>query len=492
MAKYVVAIDQGTTGTTVLVLDKKLSVKGKVTQEFPQHFPRPGQVEHDLEEIWDSTTSTLRRALVRAGVSERDVAAVGITNQRETVALWSRRSDAPLARAIVWQDRRTAPACQRLRDAGHETWIRERTGLVLDPYFSATKLGWLLDHVKGARDRARKGEIAFGTIDTFLAWRLTGGKAHVTDPSNASRTMLMNLRTLRWDPELLDLFGVPDAVLPEIRMSSEVYGTTRGLRVLPDGVPVAGIAGDQQAALFGQACFTPGDAKITYGTGAFVLANTGPEPVLSRHGLLSTVAWSIPGEVAYALEGSAFIAGAAVQWLRDGLGLVRSASEIEALARSVPDTGGVVFVPALTGLGAPHWRAGARGLIAGIDRGTRAAHIARAALEGIALEVYDLVAAMRQESRHPLPAVRVDGGACKNDLLMQLQADLLEVPVIRPRMVETTALGAAFLAGLAVGYWKSRDEIGRAWKVDRRFVPRMKAETRQRMHEHWKWALERA
>ncbi|MGA8890485.1 MAG: glycerol kinase GlpK, partial [Anaeromyxobacteraceae bacterium] len=349
MAKYVVAIDQGTTGTTVLVVDRKLGVKAKVTQEFPQHFPRPGWVEHDLEEIWDSTTSTLRRALSRAGVSGRDVAAVGITNQRETVALWNRRSDAPVARAIVWQDRRTAVDCQRLKEAGREPWIRERTGLVLDPYFSATKLRWMLDHVKGLRARASKGEVAFGTIDTFLAWRLTGGKAHVTDPSNASRTLLMNLRTLRWDPELLELFGVPAGILPEIRLSSEVYGTTKGLRVLPDGIPVSGIAGDQQAALFGQACFAPGDAKITYGTGAFVLTNTGPEPVASTHGLLTTVAWAIPGEVAYALEGSAFIAGAAVQWLRDGLGIVRSAAEVEALARSVPDTGGVVFVPALTG-----------------------------------------------------------------------------------------------------------------------------------------------
>src|SRR5512136_2386076 len=315
MARYVVAIDQGTTGTTVLVLDRKLSVKGKVTTEFPQHFPRPGQVEHDLEEIWASTTSTIRRALARAGVSGRDVAAVGITNQRETVALWSRQTGAPVGRAIVWQDRRTAVECQRLRDAGREPWIRERTGLVLDPYFSATKLRWLLDHVKGARARAETGELAFGTIDTFLAWRLTGGKAHVTDPSNASRTLLMNLRTLQWDEELLDLFGIPAAVLPEIRLSSEVYGTTKGLGVLPDGIPVAGIAGDQQAALFGQACFRPGDAKVTYGTGAFVLANTGPEPVASEHGLLTTVGWAIPGEVAYALEGSAFIAGAAVQWL---------------------------------------------------------------------------------------------------------------------------------------------------------------------------------
>ena len=492
MAKYVVAIDQGTTGTTVLVVDRKLGVKGKVTTEFPQHFPRPGWVEHDLDEIWNSTMLTVRRALARAGVKGKDVAAVGITNQRETVALWHRKTGRPLCRAIVWQDRRTAPECARLKEAGREPWIRERTGLVLDPYFSATKLRWLLDHHKGARARAQKGELAFGTIDTFLAWRLTGGKAHVTDPSNASRTLLMNLRTLAWDPELLELFDVPARILPEIRTSSEVYGTTKGLGVLPDGIPVSGIAGDQQAALFGQACFEPGDAKITYGTGAFVLTNTGAEPVASQHGLLTTVAWALPGEVAYALEGSAFIAGAAVQWLRDGLGIIKKAADVEALARSVPDTGGVVFVPALTGLGAPHWRADARGVIAGIDRGTRAGHVARAALEGIALEVFDLVAAMRQEFPHAPSSVKVDGGASKNDLLMQLQADLLETPVVRPKMVETTALGAAFLAGLAVGYWKSRDEIGRAWKVDRKFTPRMKAEERDRMHTRWKWALERA
>jgi glycerol kinase len=492
MAKYVVAIDQGTTGTTVLVLDKKLSVKGKVTQEFPQHFPKPGWVEHDLEEIWDSTVSTLRRALSRAGVSGKDVAAVGITNQRETVALWSRRSDAPLHRAIVWQDRRTALECQRLKEAGREPWIRERTGLVLDPYFSATKLRWLLDHVKGARRRAGKGEVAFGTIDTFLAWRLTGGKAHVTDPSNASRTMLMNLRTLMWDDELLDLFGIPPDVLPEIRMSSEVYGVTKGLRVLPDGVPVAGIAGDQQAALFGQACFAPGDAKITYGTGAFVLTNTGAEPVASRFGLLSTVAWAIPGEVAYALEGSAFIAGAAVQWLRDGLGIIRSAGEVEALARSVPDTGGVVFVPALTGLGAPYWRPHARGLVTGIDRGTTAAHLARATLEGIALHIHDLVAAMQAESGRALPELRVDGGATANGLLLQMQADLLGVPVVRPRMVETTALGAAFLAGLAVGFWGSKEEIRRAWRTDRRFAPRMRPEAREALLARWRAAVEKA
>jgi len=489
MASYVVAIDQGTTGTTVLVLDRRLSVKAKVNAEYPQHFPRPGWVEHDLEEIWESTTSTLRRALARAGVRGKDVAAVGITNQRETVALWDRRTGRPVHRAIVWQDRRTSERCARLKADGQEGWVRERTGLVLDPYFSGTKIEWLLDNVKGVRARAERGDLAFGTVDTFLASRLTGGAAHVTDPSNASRTLLMNLRTLQWDRELMDLFHVPAALLPEIHRSSEVYGTTRGLKALPDGVPVSGIAGDQQAALFGQACFAPGEAKCTYGTGAFVLENTGPEPVFSSRGLLTTVAWSLPGEVAYALEGSSFIAGAAVQWLRDGLGVIRTASEVEALARSVKDTGGVVFVPALTGLGAPHWRPDARGLVTGIDRGTTSAHLARATLEGIALQIHDLAGAMQAESGKPFPVFKVDGGATANDLLMQMQADLLGVPVERPRMVETTALGAAFLAGLAVGFWKSKEEIRKAWRRDRRFVPRMAPSERERLLTRWHRAV---
>jgi len=489
MASYVVAIDQGTTGTTVMVLDRKLAVKAKVNAEYPQHFPKPGLVEHDLEEIWDSTTATLRRALAHAGIRGKDVAAVGITNQRETTALWDRQSGRPVHRAIVWQDRRTSAECAQLKAEGQEAWVRERTGLVLDPYFSGTKIDWMLSHLKGLRERAERGDLAFGTIDTFLVWRLTGGAVHVTDPSNASRTLLMNLRTLRWDPELLELFHVPPAILPSIRMSSEVYGTTKGLRALPDGVPVAGIAGDQQAALFGQACFAPGEAKCTYGTGAFVLENTGPEPVFSSRGLLTTVAWSIPGEVAYALEGSSFIAGAAVQWLRDGLGIIRRASEVEALARKVRDTGGVVFVPALTGLGAPHWRPDARGLIVGIDRGTTAAHLARATLEGIALQIHDLAVAMQAESGKRFPVFKVDGGATANNLLMQMQADLLGVPVERPRMVETTALGAAFLAGLAVGFWKSREDIRRAWKKDRRFVPRMAASEREELLRRWHRAV---
>ena len=492
MARYVMAIDQGTTGTTVLLLDRRLAVKAKVNREFPQHFPRPGWVEHDLEEIWASTLWAIRRALSQAGLAGKDVAAIGITNQRETTGLWDRRTGRPLHRAIVWQDRRTADACARFKEAGQEPLVRRKTGLVLDPYFSATKIRWLLDHVKGLRQKAESGAAAFGTVDTFLVWRLTAGAAHVTDVSNASRTLLMDLEGLAWDPELLDLFGVPRAVLPEIRASSEVYGVTRGLRVLPDGIPVAGIAGDQQAALFGQACFAPGEAKCTYGTGAFLLQNTGERPVRSQRGLLTTVAWKVGEEVHYALEGSSFIAGAAVQWLRDGLKLIRRSAEVEALARSVDSTHDLVFVPALTGLGAPHWRPGARGLIAGIDRGISAGHLARATLEGIAFQIHDLAEEMAAEAGRPFPVFKVDGGASQNDLLMQFQADLLQVTVERPRMVETTALGAAFLAGLAAGVWHGRDEIRRSWRMGRRFEPRMPAEERAAHLAKWRKAVRAA
>src|SRR5512143_1566211 len=481
---HVLAVDQGTTGTTVLILDRRLAVRAKVNQEFRQIFPKPGWVEHDLEDIWGSTLSTIQRALREAGLAGRDIAAIGITNQRETTALWDRRSGRPIHHAIVWQDRRTTEACARLKADGREPAVREKTGLVLDPYFSATKLRWLLENVKGAEEKARDGALAFGTIDTFLVWRLTGGLAHVTDVSNASRTLLVDLRTRDWDRGLLDLFGVPRSVLPEIRPSSQVYAVTRGVKVLPDGIPVAGIAGDQQAALFGQACFSPGDAKCTYGTGAFLLQNTGPEPVFSSRGLLTTIAWSVGGEVAYALEGSSFVAGAAVQWLRDGLGLIEKAADVEALARKVKDAGDVVFVPALAGLGAPHWRPEARGLIRGIDRSTTAAHLARATLEGIAFLIGDLA--------EPMRAFKVDGGACQNDLLMQFQADLLDVPVERPRMIETTALGAAFLAGLATGVWKDREEIRRNWKVGKRFDPKMKPTEREAHLARWRKAVDAA
>ena len=491
MSKFVLAIDQGTTGTTAVLLDRKLAVRAAVNQEFRQHFPRPGRVEHDLEEIWASVGATVKRALRQAGARGRDVAAVGLTNQRETTGLWRRSDGRPVSRAIVWQDRRTTEACAALKAAGHEPWVRERTGLVLDPYFSATKLRWLLDKVPGARRDAEAGKLAFGTIDSFLCWRLTGG-AHVTDVSNASRTLLMNLASRGWDDELLERFGVPRQLLPEIRSSSEVYGATRGLAFLPDGIPVCGMAGDQQAALFGQACFAPGDAKCTYGTGAFLLQNVGQKPVHSSRGLLATVAWDVGGEVAYALEGSSFIAGAAVQWLRDGLGLIRTSAEVERLARTVKDSGGVTFAPALAGLGAPYWRPEARGVIRGLDRGTTAAHLARATLEGIALSVFDLAEAMRVESGQPFHDFKVDGGASRNDLLMQTQADLLGVPVVRPRVIETTAVGAAFLAGLAAGVWGSRQELRRVWRQDRRFRPRMKPTDREAMLVRWRAAVQAA
>ena len=491
-ATHVLAIDQGTTGTTVLILDRGLGVRARVNQEFRQIFPKPGWVEHDLEDIWGSTSATVLRALREAGLRGHEIAAIGITNQRETTGLWERRSGRPLHHAIVWQDRRTTEACARLKADGLEPRVREKTGLVIDPYFSATKLRWLLEHVKGAREKAEAGNVAFGTIDTFLAWRLTAGAAHVTDVSNASRTMLMDLRTREWDRELLDLFDVPRSVLPEIRPSSAVYGTTKAVKGLPDGIPVAGIAGDQQAALFGQACFEPGEAKCTYGTGAFLLQNTGAEPVFSSRGLLTTVAWSVGGEVAYALEGSSFIAGAAVQWLRDGLGLIKQSADVEALAKKVKDSGGLTFVPALAGLGAPHWRPDARGVLRGIDRGTTAAHVARATLEGIAFLINDLAEAMRAEAQRPIPTFKVDGGASQNDLLMQFQADLLGVPVERPRLIETTAFGAAFLAGLAAGVWKDREEIRRNWKVGKRFEPRMKPVEREAHLARWRRALEAA
>jgi len=468
--RHVISIDQGTTGTTVLVLDEQLTVRGRGYREFAQHYPQPGWVEHDADDIWGSVTDALGQAVAAAGVAAGDIAAVGITNQRETSLLWERDGGAAVHRAIVWQDRRTADRCARLREAGHAGRIRELTGLPVDPYFSGTKLAWMLDRA-GLRARAEAGELAFGTVDSFLVHRLTGGAAHVTDVSNASRTLLFDLSTRTWSDELLGLLAVPAAVLPAVVPSAGVVGTTRGVPGLPDGVPIAGIAGDQQAALFGQACFEPGDAKCTYGTGAFILMNTGAEPVPSRHGLVTTVAWEIPGELAYALEGSAFIAGAAVQWLRDGLGFFTSAGEVEDLARSVPDSGGVVVVPAFTGLGAPHWRPEARGLITGLTRGTTRAHIARATLEGVALQNVDILRAMEQDSGRELRTLKVDGGAAANDLLMQFQADVLGVDISRPELLETTALGAAFLGGLGAGVWTSKDAIARAWREHGRFHP---------------------
>lgn len=491
-AKHVLAIDQGTTGTHVTILDSRLQVVGRSYREFTQHFPKPSWVEHDLEEIWASSEFCITRALRDAGLKGQDIAAVGITNQRETTGLWHRGTGKPLARAIVWQDRRTADICQGLKARGVEPRVREVTGLVLDPYFSGTKLTWLFEHVKGARTRAEKGEVCFGTIDTWLVYKLTGGAVHVTDASNASRTLLMDLRSLTWDDELRTLLGVPAACLPQIRGSAEVYGTTKGMKSLPDGIPISGMAGDQQAALFGQACFEPGESKCTYGTGAFLLMNTGDTPVRSTAGLLTTVAWRLGERTSYALEGSSFIAGAAVQWLRDGLKVIKRAPDIEALAESVKDSGDVVFVPALAGLGAPHWRPEARGLFAGIDRSSTVAHLARAVLEGMALQIHDLADAMRHDSGRDIPAFKVDGGAAANNLLMQYQADVLGTPVVRPRNLETTSLGAAFLGGLGAGVWSSPEAIRRVWKAERTFKPRMKPEVRQRHLAKWKRAVERA
>jgi glycerol kinase len=435
--------------------------------------------------------SALAGAIAEASIDSKDIAAVGITNQRETTVLWERETLRPARTAIVWQDRRTADMCAQLRAAGHEERVRAITGLVLDPYFSGTKLRWMLDDDPALRARAGKGEIAFGTVDSFLVAKLTGG-THVTDVSNASRTLLFGLESLAWEDELLDMLDIPRQVLPQVRASSEVYGETRNVPGLPDGIPVAGIAGDQQAALFGQACFAPGDAKCTYGTGAFILMNTGNKPVPSKHGLLTTVGWKIGDEVTYALEGSAFIAGAAVQWLRDGLGLIQSAPEIEALAASVEDSGGVVLVPAFAGLGAPHWRPDARGVITGLTRGTTKAHLARAALEGIALQNYDILKAMQDDSGVTLASLKVDGGAAANDLLMQFQADVLGVGISRPKILETTALGAAFLAGLAVGIWTSKDQVAEVWKQDRAFTPTSDRTAVEAHLERWDDAVRRA
>jgi glycerol kinase len=495
MARHVLSIDQGTTGTTVMLLDEQIRVVSRHTQEFEQIYPHPGWVEHDPEAIWKSVTVSIKEAVTKAGIDPDSIAGIGITNQRETTLIWDRTTGEHVHRAIVWQDRRTADLCDALRDDGHEALFKERTGLVLDPYFSGTKIRWMLDNVDGARRRAEAGDLAFGTVDSYLIWRLTGGgkdAAHVTEVSNASRTLLFNLRTLDWDEELLDRLDIPAALLPEARSSSEVYGKTRGVPGLPDGIPVSGAAGDQQAALFGQACFAPGDAKCTYGTGAFLLMNTGAQPVVSKAGLLTTVAWKIGDSVAYALEGSAFIAGAAVQWLRDGLGLIEQAPQIEALARSVPDSDGVVFVPALVGLGAPHWRPSARGVISGITRGTTAAHLARATLEGIALQIHDLVEAMCEDTGSSLAAFRVDGGAAANDLLMQFQADVLGKEIVRPEVIETTAVGAAFLAGLATGVWQSPDAITAAWAPDKRFHPDMDSSVREAHLKRWTQAVQLA
>jgi glycerol kinase len=446
-------------------------------------------VEHNPEEIWASVRQAILDLLVATGTATGQIQAVGITNQRETTLLWERKSGRPVANAIVWQCRRSAEICQKLKTQGFEETYRRLTGLVLDPYFSGTKLAWLLRESAETKGRAEAGRLAFGTIDSFLVWRLTGGKCHVTDVSNASRTLLMGLQTLAWEDALLEPLGVPRSVLPEIASSSQLYGKTAGLDFLPDGIPIAGMAGDQQAALFGQACFSPGQSKCTYGTGAFILENIGTAPLPSRHGLLTTVAWQIGGHTSYALEGSAFIAGAAVQWLRDGIGLIETSAAVESLAQQVPDSGGVVFIPALTGLGAPYWRSEARGQITGLTRGTTAAHLARATLEGIALQIYDLVMAMTDDRGAPGSILKVDGGAASNNLLMQMQADLINRPVSRSETVETTALGAAMLAGLATGFWNDLQELAANWREERCFVPQGESAWRKLLLEQWRAAI---
>jgi len=486
--KYILALDQGTTSSRAIVFDNAGSVVASAQQEFRQIFPKPGWVEHDANEIWATQLSTALDAISKAKATATDIAGIGITNQRETTVVWDRDTGRPIHNAIVWQDRRTAGRCDQLKARGLASTIKRKTGLVIDAYFSGTKLEWILKNVPGARAKAKAGRLAFGTIDTWLLWNLTAGRVHATDPSNASRTMLFNLRG-DWDKELLKMLGVPRSLLPDVRSSSEVYGDTT---LLGGSIPVAGIAGDQQAALFGQTCTQPGMVKNTYGTGCFMLMNTGTKPIASKHNLLTTVAWRIGNRTEFALEGSIFIAGAVVQWLRDGLGIIKSSSDVEALASQVTDPEGVYVVPAFAGLGAPHWDQYARGLVGGVTRGTTAAHIARAALEGIAFQVADVLRAMQADAKIKLKELRVDGGASANNLLMQFQSNLLGVPVVRPKVTETTALGAAYLAGLAVGYWKDQKQIAGQWQVDRRFTSTMKAAQRQQLERGWQKALDRA
>ncbi len=488
---FLLALDQGTTSSRAILFNRDGSVAASGQQEFPQHFPQPGWVEHDLSDIWRTQLDVARQTIVKAGIVPSDIAAIGIANQRETTALWERSTGRPLHNAIVWQDRRTAEYCDQLKAAGLAAVVQRKSGLVIDAYFSGSKLKWLLDNVPNARARAERGELAFGTIDSWLLWNLTGGKVHATDASNASRTMLYDIHRGQWDEELLRLFDIPKSLLPEARSSSEKYGQTIP-ELFGSAITIAALAGDQQAALFGQTCFSRGLAKNTYGTGCFMLMNLGEDAPISKNQLLTTVAWETNSKREYALEGSVFVGGAVVQWLRDGLGIVKSASEIEALAASVPDSGGVYLVPAFAGLGAPHWDQYARGSISGITRGTTAAHFARAALESIAFQVADVLEVMQKDSGIQLRELRVDGGAASNNLLMQFQADLLGVPVVRPRVTETTALGAAYLAGLAVGYYKNRDEVAANWQIERTFFPQMDAEQVAYRKRRWRLALERS
>lgn len=489
--KYILSLDQGTTSSRAIVFDREGRIVSLAQKEFNQIFPQPGWVEHDPEVIWTSQLEVARQVVAERELEFADIAAIGIANQRETTVVWERATGNPVCNAIVWQDRRTASICDELRKSGYAPLFQQKTGLVLDAYFSGSKVKWILENIPGARDQAESGELAFGTVDSWLVWKLTGGKSHLTDVTNASRTLLFNIHTGDWDEELLKILNVPRSLLPQVRSSSEIFAECeREIFGLP--IPISGIAGDQQAALFGQMCIEPGMVKNTYGTGCFMLLNTGAKAISSKNNLLTTVAWKIGDRMEYALEGSIFIAGAVVQWLRDGLGLIRSAHEVEELAASVEDNGGVYLVPAFSGLGAPHWDPYARGIAVGITRGTTAGHFARAALEGIAYQVADVLEAMESDAGLSLTELRVDGGAAANNLLMQFQADILGVPVARPKVVETTALGAAYLAGLAVGYWNSREEIAEQWQVDRRFKPEMKEESAKRLRAQWRQALQRS
>ena len=469
MDKYILALDQGTSSSRAIVFDHDGNIRSVAQKEFTQHFPRPGWVEHDPMDIWSSEASVIAEAITKMDINGKNIAGIGITNQRETTIVWDAVTGDPVYNAIVWQDRRTSDYCEGI-DPAMAQKIREKTGLIPDPYFSATKIRWILGNVPGARERAERGELRFGTVDTWLVWNLTRGEVHVTDVTNASRTMLFNIHTLQWDEELLDFFGIPASMLPRVCASSEVYGHTK-TTIFAHEVPIAGIAGDQQTALFGQMCTEPGDIKNTYGTGCFLLMNTGTKPIMSANNLLTTIAWKVGDTVNYALEGSIFVGGSVVQWLRDGLGIIKSSSEVEALAASVPDNGGVYFVPALTGLGAPYWDPYAKGTICGITRGTTAAHLARAALEGRAFQTMDIAKAMEKDAGVGLGTLKVDGGASRDNLLMQFQADVLGIRVVRPEITETTAEGAAYLAGLAVGYWSGLDEIRRCWKAEKEFLP---------------------
>jgi glycerol kinase len=488
--KYILALDQGTTSSRAIVFDHNGQICSVAQKEFPQYFPKPGWVEHDANEIWSSEASVIAEAITQIDINGKDIAAIGITNQRETTIVWDIDTEEPIYHAIVWQDRRTAEYCDKLKAQGLVDKVREKTGLIIDAYFSGTKIKWILDNVPGARKRAEMGKLRFGNVDSWLIWRLTRGTAHVTDVTNASRTMLFNINTLQWDDDLLKLLDIPRSMMPEVKSSSEIMAHTK-TTIFAHEVPIAGVAGDQQAALFGQMCIEPGSIKNTYGTGCFVMLNVGEKPVLSKNNLLTTVAWKIGDKVNYALEGSIYVGGSVVQWIRDGLGFIKSSSEIEELASTVPDSGGVYFVPALTGLAAPYWDPYARGLICGITRGTTRAHIARAALDGIAFQTYDIAQAMAKDMNAPLTELKVDGGASRNNLLMQFQANLLGINVVRPKITETTALGAAYLAGLAVGFWENIDELKKQWQVERTFEPVKDSPEIEEAKKGWAEAIQR-